>query len=161
MAKQTKVTANLSALEGMLESLGGEYAVKVGLIGSGGSEIHDDSDATNAEIGLFQEFGTVNIPPRSFLRLPLETKQKELMKGISKGAAKEAIEEGDIKHFYEILGIEAVGIVQDAFSSGGFGEWPPNAPSTVSAKGSSKPLINTGQLRRSVSYEVVKKSELR
>lgn len=35
--------------------------------------------------------------------------------------------------------------------------WPPNAPSTIRAKGSSHPLIDTGQLRRSITYVVVEK----
>lgn len=32
--------------------------------------------------------------------------------------------------------------------------WPPNAPSTIRGKGSDKPLIDTGQLRRSITYSV-------
>lgn len=32
--------------------------------------------------------------------------------------------------------------------------WPPNAPSTIKAKGSSTPLIDTGALRASITYVV-------
>ena len=32
---------------------------------------------------------------------------------------------------------------------------PPNSPATIAAKGSSNPLIDTGKLRQSVSYEVI------
>lgn len=30
--------------------------------------------------------------------------------------------------------------------------WPPNAPSTIAAKGSDRPLIDIGELRRSITY---------
>lgn len=33
--------------------------------------------------------------------------------------------------------------------------WPPNAPSTIAQKGSDRPLIDTGELRKSVAYVVV------
>ncbi len=36
--------------------------------------------------------------------------------------------------------------------------WPPNAPSTVKSKGSEKPLIDTGQMRKSITY-VVKEND--
>jgi hypothetical protein len=31
---------------------------------------------------------------------------------------------------------------------------PPNAPATIRAKGSSKPLIDTGEMRQSVTYQI-------
>jgi len=37
-------------------------------------------------------------------------------------------------------------------------QWAPNAPSTIARKGSDQPLINTGQLRRAITY-VVKTGE--
>lgn len=35
--------------------------------------------------------------------------------------------------------------------------WPPNAPSTIARKGSDQPLIDTGQLRRAITYVVTTK----
>ena len=35
-------------------------------------------------------------------------------------------------------------------------DWAPNAPYTVAKKGSSTPLIDSGQLRQSISWEVKK-----
>lgn len=35
--------------------------------------------------------------------------------------------------------------------------WPPNAPSTIKAKGSDKPLIDTGSMRRAITYVVSEK----
>ena len=33
---------------------------------------------------------------------------------------------------------------------------PPNSPLTIAMKGSSNPLINTGKLRNSVDFEIIK-----
>lgn len=176
MTKQTTIKADLSQLEDMLKKLGGEFSVKIGIIGSAASETYPDSDATNAEVGLYNEFGTERIPPRSFLRMPLEMHQKDLVKAMGKGEAKERIKSGDVKGFYDALGLAALEIVDQSFPTGGYGSWEANAeitvkggwmtstsgkPFYVKGKKSSAPLIDTGQLRRSISYQVVKKSELR
>ena len=127
--------------------------VKVGVLGSnsGGEEIN------NAELGMVQEFGSLtnNIPPRSFLRMPIEKKSEEFKKVASTEAFKKAIETGEIDKALELIGIAGESIVNDAFVSSGFGEWAANAPSTVHKKGSNKPLIDTSELRRSISSEVV------
>ena len=158
---QSKVTADLSELDDLIKQIGSDWVVKVGLIGSKGSEQHDGTNATNAEVGLWNEFGTENIPTRSFLRLPLENGQKNLVNELGKGQAKDAFENGNVKQFFNIMGVKAVALVQEAFATGGNGQWQANAPSTIKQKGSSSPLINTAQLRRAVDFEVVKKSELR
>lgn len=49
-----------------------------------------------------------------------------------------------------------VGYVQDQITNG---EFEPNAPMTVQRKGSDHPLIDTGQLRRGISYVICKKGE--
>ena len=51
----------------------------------------------------------------------------------------------------EQLGAMAVGEVQKYVTEL---DTPPNAPSTIRQKGSSNPLINTGALRQSITYEV-------
>lgn len=178
MATQTKIRADLSKLESLLKEIGGEFVARVGVIGSAAGEVHDtESGLTNAEIGLINEFGssTNNIPPRSFLRMPLETQQDKLMDVLDTGSVKESIESGDIKQVYKTLGIAAEQIVKDAFLTGGFGNWKANAPITihggwmsnkngksfyVKGKGTDKPLIDTGALMRSISSDVVKRSDL-
>lgn len=163
MAEQTKIKADLSQLESLLKQIGGEYVTRVGILGSDAGEIHDeDSGMTNSEIGLIQEFGSEsrNIPARSFLRMPLETQQDTLIQTLDTGAVKDAIEQGDTKQVYKILGFAAEQIVKDAFNTGGFGNWKGNAPQTVARKGSDKPLIDTGTLQRSITSDVVKKGEI-
>lgn len=164
MATQTKITADLGVFNAFLSSLKSDKVVRVGILGGDAYAPHEGSEEglTNAAIGVIQEFGSEknNIPPRSFLRMPIERKSKEIMRQASKGSTKAKIAAGDIDGALENIGVIAEGIVQDAFSSSGFGQWPENAPSTVAAKGSSKPLIDTGQLRRSITSDVVKRSEI-
>ena len=56
----------------------------------------------------------------------------------------------------KLLGIYAESGIRKYIKSGSFTE---NAPSTVKQKGSSRPLIDTGTLRNSIRYEIVKKKK--
>lgn len=178
MAEQTRIKSDLSQLENLLKQVGGEFVARVGVIGSAAGEVHDsESGMTNATLGLIHEFGSEsnNIPARSFLRMPLEAQQDKLMQTLDTGSVKESIESGDIKQVYKTLGIAAEQIVKDAFMTGGYGNWKANAPITihggwmsnkngksfyVKGKGTDKPLIDTGALMRSISSDVVKRSDL-
>ena len=68
----------------------------------------------------------------------------------------------NIKNVFGSLGVRAVALILHAFDTKGFGNWPDNAASTIRAKhnnpGQNSPLIDTGQLRRAVFYEVVTKT---
>jgi hypothetical protein len=44
-----------------------------------------------------------------------------------------------------------VGVIKQRIANG---IAPPNSPYTIARKGSSKPLIDTGQLRNSITYQV-------
>lgn len=174
MGRQTKITVNLDALEQFKDQLGNRFYARVGIIGGKASEEHkqggfnkngkriitsESSGMTNAEIGIIQEFGseTAGIPPRSFLRMPIEEKIKDLVRFLGSSAIQSMFEKKNIKGIFKAMGIEGEGIVQDAFATRGFGRWKPNAPSTIAAKGSDSPLIDTAQLRRAISSDVVGK----
>jgi len=162
MAQQTSISFNLDGLEDIARKLGDSLVARVGILGSDvARKGDDDSDLTNSEIGAIQEFGseTANIPPRSFLRMPVETHAKEIMKSMDTPAVRKAVEAGDAVIVFKILGIAAEGFVKQAFSTGGFGKWAANKPSTIDRKGSSKPLIDTGELRRSITSDVAKKGD--
>ena len=62
-----------------------------------------------------------------------------------------AIEEGNLKPVFVNLGIKGEQVVQMAFATKGFGQWWQN-PKT--GRGS---LIDTAQLRRSITSDVVTK----
>lgn len=177
MATQTKIRADLSKLEALLKEIGGEYVARVGILDESGTPVEGGNGLTMGALGLIHEFGseTNNIPPRSFLRMPLETKQDQLIDKLDTGEVKKAIESGDIKQIYKVLGREGEQIVKEAFLTKGFGNWKDNAPITieggwmtsksgkpfyVKGKGQNDPLYATGELSRSIASDVIKKSEL-
>lgn len=152
---ELKITLNMKPMKGFLKNIKKPVGVKVGVLGS--TDAREGEPITNAQVGLKNEFGSVseNIPARSFLRMPLETKEKELEQTFSQPDVKKMILKGDIKGAMTELGFTAEKIIDDAFKSRGFGSWKPNAPYTIAKKGSSEPLIDTSQLRRSITSKVV------
>ena len=87
-------------------------------------------------------------------------KQKDIVQALGSYQVQNLFNNGQIKYVYRFLGLYAESFIKQAFSSGGFGRWAPNKPNTIAQKGSDKPLIDTAQLRRSITSDVVKKSEL-
>lgn len=67
------------------------------------------------------------------------------------------LENADLGQLLRDLGSTAVKLVDRGFegSRSPYGDaWAPNTPATIRLKGSSKPLIRTGRLRRSIRAEV-------
>lgn len=162
MSEGGSVEYNAKLLIKLIKNLSKDFpSVKVGILGDKAQKEHKDSKLTNAQIGFLNEFGSFSrhIPKRSFLVTPLKVhlnsyiKQK---KSLSPKEFEKAIEKGKQEEFAKKVGIVAEEVVQDAFATRGFGEWAPNAPSTIAQKGSDSPLIDTGELRRSISSEVIK-----
>jgi hypothetical protein len=155
MVKETKINVNLAPLNGYRKKLAEGWKAKVGIWGS---KAQRDDKVNNVELGIIHEFGSENknIPPRSFLRMPLETKRGELMTVFKKNHIRGLFEQGFIYEIMEQLGIKALSIIDQAFDSRGFGRWIPNKPSTIAKKGSDKPLIDTQKMRQSIVNDVVK-----
>lgn len=140
----------LTKLKDQLTSAGKVSRVQVGILAN---KPRAEGDLTNAEIGAIHEFGSYSerIPQRSFLLMPLTFHLGKNLKGNWTGW----ILSGGMVNAAKHLGVMAEKTIQQAFATGGFGEWRPLAPSTIARKGSSAILIDTAQLRRSISYRVV------
>lgn len=139
----------------------GMPSVKVGILGS--TNGRTQGEQTNAEIGFTNEFGKITghkrIPERSFIRMPLKTKfnaKLKTKKSLTGPELEKAIVEGKTEEFATKVGLVAEEVIQEAFATNGFGMWEPNAPMTIELKGSDSPLIDTGQLRRSITSKVIK-----
>ena len=108
--------------------------------------------------------GYVHIPARSFLQMPL-TRKNAILNRLKEKKVFHPQDEmvwyfgktGDMLTLATLLGANAVEIVQEAFETNGFGKWAPNSPYTIAAKGSAKPLQDTGELGQKITYEVEKK----
>lgn len=160
MTKQTKISVNLDGLEKITKQADG-WVAKIGIMGDSNSR-DDGDDMGNAEIGLVHELGseTNNIPQRSFLRMPIEAKGKQILKAAGSGKSKSMAAEGDYKGVMGQLGLAAEVAISEAFDSGGFGQWPQLDTDTIRAKGSSGILKDTRQLQRSITSEVVRRGEI-
>jgi phage gpG-like protein len=153
----SKITGDFSKLDKLVKNLGKDYYVDVGILGN---EMTDEG-ITIAGIGAVHEFGTdkagfwqnVEIPERSFIRMPLEEKSEEITKDVSKGYF-EKITNGNIKGIFKDIGIAAERQIQEAFETGGFGTWAELTDSTIDAKGSDSILIDVGTLRKAITSKV-------
>ena len=126
--------------------------VKVGVLSDAGTYPTDEGGANYADVATFNEFGTSTIPARPFMAQSFDKNIREINEFIID--RQNAIY--DLKEFTEKaldkLGVFFVAKVKDVFTSGDFAR---NAPATIAAKGSSRPLIDTGRLRASINHKVV------
>ena len=150
----------------MIRAISHGHVVQVGIMGKKVAREDPGGDGkTNADIGAIHEgalmeMGSVSqrIPVRSFLRMPIRVKYDQIIKQASKGMADLLAEPFGYLKVLKNLGIACEVAIQEAFATRGFGHWKPNAPSTVKRKHSDAPLIDTGQLRRSITSRVIEKS---
>lgn len=131
--------------------------VFIGLLGSGKAQApHGDGTITQVDVGTWNEFGVEidgveHVPERSFLRATIDIKHKDITKRAATELQKAFLGKQSVGDAYERIGIAVVGMVQKRISDG---IAPGNAEVTMQRKGSSTPLIDTGQLRSAVTYEV-------
>ena len=127
-----------------------------------GKNVNNQKPITVVEIGAIHEFGAPdqNIPVRSFLKFPVTKKQKDIEKIINKQFQLVVKEGKDAVKALSVVGIGVEGIIQDAFKTGGFGQWKELKPMTVQLKKSSAILIDTGTLRNSIASAVRKKNNV-
>lgn len=101
-----------------------------------------------ASVANIQEFGTLEIPARPFFRTAISKNQGKWL-GIFKN---QFLVNQDFNLSLNQVGEVARG---DIIASIMKTNTPPNAEATIKAKGSSKPLIDTGFMRGSVTFKVV------
>lgn len=113
--------------------------------------VKTDEGFQMAMIAGAHEYGTKHIPERPFLKVAIVESQGDFkalnarnLKAFVNGkmSAKTALEQ---------LGLMASARVKQKIVVGPF---TPLSPETIRRKGSSKPLIDTGQMRQSVTYEI-------
>lgn len=157
MAKsKTELKVNLDGLNRLLKNVEKDLFAKVGIFSDNNSR---NEGLTNAKIGAKHEFGSISegIPRRSFLLDPITLKRKRLVKTAQRIIKDNITKPDGQRKILELIGIEGEAIVQEAFESGGFGTWTPLNQKTINKKGSDRILIDSSQLRRSITSKVDKK----
>lgn len=129
-----------------------DIKVRIGILGS--NHRSEEGAPSNAEIGAKHEFGTSTLPIRSFLRMPITNfLEKYLSKNgaFGKKAMADVIAEGTIRPWMQKVAITSEEVVADAFATGGGGAWQ---PSNMERKKVQQTLVETQQLRNSITSEV-------
>lgn len=124
----------------------------------------DNTSITNAEIGYLMETGSpaMNLPARPFLVPGVQSVEKQVAKQLQKGAV--AALDGskdDVEKAFIAAGLVAQNGVRREINDGTFA---PLAEATLAARRrrgrtGTKPLIDTGQLRNSITYALRKKGD--
>lgn len=143
MPKQVTITVGIHADEGDAMHAGAVFAEDGALEPSG--------DLTVADVATFHEFGTRTIPQRSFIRAWFDENQAFIAETLQKQFAQVANGKRPVEQAAERCALAFEGSVKQRISRG---IPPPLAASTIARKGSSKPLIDTGQLRNAVRGKV-------
>ena len=94
------------------------------------------------------------IPPRPVLQPAIKDSREAIGKQIA--VAYRAAMQGDMAGADR--GLELAGMVAANAARGWFenpkNKWPPNSARTIKAKGSNMPLIDTGEMRKSITYVI-------
>lgn len=147
-----------------IRQLAAEVAAKkphvvAGLVGERAGRIHaGGAGLTVVEIGTKHEFG-LGVPERSFVRATFDQHAQLYRDLLKRQIRAEIMQTAQTQQPFSHkrskalnrVGLKMVGDMQKRISAH---IPPPNSPVTIARKGSSTPLIDTGQLRGAISYEV-------
>lgn len=100
-----------------------------------------------AQVAYFNEFGTLNIPMRPFFRNAINKNIKKWYATLQNGINQNATPSKALSIVGEVARADIVESITSLRE-------PPNAESTIKQKKSTNPLIDTGLMRRSVTYKV-------
>lgn len=102
------------------------------------------------DVAIWNNFG-IGVPRRDFMTPAAKKWQDFIQETFS--AIQKAIEKGQIdeKKFFEMIGLKGADIVSQEIIDL---STPPNSPETIRLKGSSNPLVDTGDLAKSPIYEI-------
>ncbi|OPD28816.1 hypothetical protein AL713_17505 [Clostridium botulinum] len=93
-----------------------------------------------------------NVPPRPVLE-PAMDSNKELISEEMKQAVISALNGNNLTAELNKVGMLGQTLAQDWFANCE-NNWPANSPDTIKRKGSDKPLVDTGGLRKSIIYVI-------
>ena len=136
---------------------GQRLAVDVGVIGERAAAPKEGHEGTTQPItvAMVAEWAELGLgqPRRSWLRDWVVEHETEIQERIRIESRKVIAGTQPLDVGLARIGVWMVGSIQARIAAG---IEPPNAQSTIDRKGSSKPLIDTGQLRSSITSRVVR-----
>lgn len=109
----------------------------------------EENGESTAMVAAANHFGTDKIPARPFLDKGVERERATIAKEVARMLAAGARPEEAVKRAAELAVGGVKKQIRDTLS-------PPNSPMTIARKGSSHPLIDTGNMRNSINYKLHK-----
>ena len=130
--------------------------VKVGVLDDAPKEEGESASSSPLsllEVASVHEFGApaAGIPARSFIRAGVDENLPEIRRvqhALAVQVMRGAVE---LPVALDRLGAKVTALLQNRIARG---IGPENAPATIARKGSSKPLVDTGQLKASITWKV-------
>lgn len=101
---------------------------------------------------LKKETAVINIPERSFIRAGFDENEQNIMSRIEVLIQKVIRDELDIDAFYEFIGNYCVDRIKEFLVDL---DNPALSSYTIEKKGSSNPLVDTGHLKDTITFEIV------
>lgn len=154
MKFDVKIKQDIKELDKLIANFKDIKIVNVGIIGG-----EQQDGIPTASIGMVQEFGSVvnNISKRSFIKEPLLAHLSEKIERQKEKLKQYLFIDKRLDEAYNLIGNTAVLIIIQSFRNKNDGQWKPNAPSTIKKKSKNNPLIDTGRLRQSITFELIDK----
>ena len=149
-----KIIKNLSNLNRVIKEM--READNLRVVVGAPDDLHD-GNLTDGQLLAFHEYGTPTTPERPVLRSTMREERKNVVGRLAKDTNKVIKGSMSARKALARAGLYLEGKVKKKFGSS---DLKPLAPATIEAKGSSKPLIDTGRLRASITSKVVDKSEV-
>ncbi len=128
--------------------------VKAGVLGDGGAR--PEGHLSNSQLASIHEYGLGNVPARPWIGPPFRLKRDEYFKFLA-DAYQKALKAGKPSEVEKALGLLGLKMTADIkkYVTEGEGVPPPLKAATIKRKGSSRPLVDTGELLNSVQFQVV------
>lgn len=150
----TDTDLGADALQRMLKGVG-RATVRVGILSDSPHQEREGASGvlSVAEIAAVHEFGApaVNVPQRSFVRATVDAQAAEIQR-LQETLFAQVIDGGITEaQALELVGAKVAAMMQARITSN---IPPPLKPETVERKGSSVALVDTGQLKSSIVWEV-------
>lgn len=143
-----RLTADGKKLEKTIEELN-RLEVRIGI--QNGAKNRDGANLV--DIAMFNELGTVHIPSRPFLRDSVDAHANEIndfLQSVGQYIARGGTADGALTK----IGTFQKGLIKNEIIKGDF---VPNSEETIRRKKSATPLVNYGDLRGAINYEIREK----
>ena len=159
MTEDKPVTLDRTELDKIYKALE-NTAVFMGVQGAEARAKKEDGKTSALMVAAVNEFGSQTprpdtgqlvIPERSYIRSTVRKKRKKYLNLVSKLIRRSIKTTEKLK--LDLIGVRAVADIKNTIKAG---IAPANAESTIARKGSSKPLVDTGQLINSITHEIEK-----